>query len=106
MEEKNMAKTVELTQESQKEERQKLSYEQLNDACNQLFQQNQRLVKRNNELEQFLLNKRLEYLFKVISLEDNILKKSFSEEFITACAKEIEIALTITQSEDTTKNSD
>lgn len=106
MEEKNMTKTVELTQESQKEERQKLSYEQLNDACNQLFQQNQRLVRRNNELEQFLLNKRLEYLFKVISLEDNILKKSFSEEFITACIKEIEIALTITQSEDTTKNSD
>ena len=55
MEEKNGIKTVELKHTAKKDEPQKLSYEQLNDACNQLFQQNQRLVKRNNELEQFLL---------------------------------------------------
>lgn len=106
MEEKNGIKTVELKHTAKKDEHQKLSYEQLNDACNQLFQQNQRLVKRNNELEQFLLNKRLEYLFKVISIEEGISNKMFSKEFITACAKEIEEALTVTRSMETSKNSD
>ena len=48
------------------EEQKKLTYEQLNDACNQLWQQNKQLVKRNKELEQFVMNKRLDYLFKVL----------------------------------------
>lgn len=103
MEEMNKAKTVELNHTPKNDVRPKLSYEQLNDTCNQLFQQNQRLVRRNKELEQFLLNKRLEYLFKVISIEEDTSNKLFTKEFITACAKEIEEALTITEN---SKNSD
>ena len=106
MEEKNGIKKDKHKHTTKKEEHKKLSYEQLNDACKQLFQQNQRLVKRNNELEQFLLNKRLEYLFKVISIEEGISNKMFSKEFITACAKEIEEALTVTRNMETSKNSD
>ena len=106
MEEKNEIKTVELKHTAKKDEHQKLSYEQLNDACNQLWQQNRQLIKKTNELEQFAMNKRLDYLFKVISIEEGISNKMFSKEFITACAKEIEEALTVTRSTETSKNSD
>ena len=106
MEEKKVKEVKMKPIQGKNQTKQKLTYEQLNDACNQLFQQNQRLVKRNNELEQFLLNKRLEYLFKVISIEEGISNKMFSKEFITACAKEIEEALTVTRNMETSKNSD
>lgn len=74
------------------EEQKKLTYEQLNDACNQLWQQNKQLVKRNKELEQFVMNKRLDYLFKVLECS-----KEFSSDFIRNCASEIEEAMTIPQ---------
>lgn len=74
------------------EERKKLTYEQLNDACNQLWQQNKQLVKRNKELEQFVMNKRLDYLFKVLECS-----KEFSSDFIENCASEIEEAITVPQ---------
>lgn len=70
----------------------KLTYEQLNDACNQLWQQNSQLVKRNRELEQFAMNKRLDYLFKVLEFG-----KDFSSDFVGNCASEIEEAMTIPQ---------
>lgn len=74
------------------EEQKKLTYEQLNDACNQLWQQNKQLVKRNKELEQFVMNKRLDYLFKVLECS-----KEFSSDFIENCASEIEEAITVPQ---------
>lgn len=75
-----------------KEEKQKLTYEQLNDACNQLFQQNKQLSLRNRELEQFLMNKRIEYLFKV--MEFNTL---FHSDFVVSCVEELEEALKLPQ---------
>ena len=74
------------------EEQKKLTYEQLNDACNQLWQQNKQLVKGNKELEQFVMNKRLDYLFKVLECS-----KEFSSDFIGNCASEIEEAMTVPQ---------
>ena len=74
------------------EEQKKLTYEQLNDACNQLWQQNKQLVKRNKELEQFVMNKRLDYLFKVLECS-----KEFSSDFIENCTSEIEEAMTVPQ---------
>lgn len=76
------------------EETKKLTYEQLNDACNQLAQQNMQLKGRNRELEQFVMFKRLDYLFKVLELSDK-----FSEQFVTASAKEIEDAMTLSKEE-------
>lgn len=70
----------------------KLTYEQLNDACNQLWQQNKQLVLKNKELEQFIINKRFDYLFKVIEH-----KEVFSSEFVKDCTKEIEDAINSTQ---------
>lgn len=68
----------------------KLTYEQLNDACNQLWQQNRQLVARTKELEQFAVNKRLDYLFRIVENS-----KMFSDDFIENCINEIEEAMTI-----------
>lgn len=81
------------------EEQKKLTYEQLNDACNQLWQQNRQLVQKNKELEMFAMNKRLDYLFKVLEHS-----KEFSSDFIINCVNEVEEAMTIPQNtEDTNK---
>lgn len=81
------------------EKQQKLTYEQLNDACNQLWQQNQMLTKRNKELEQFNMFKRLDYLFKVLEFKD-----TFSVDFVGDCVNEIEEAMTIPQTSDKEEN--
>lgn len=75
-----------------KPEGSKLTYEQLNDACNQLWQQNKQLVQRNRELEGFAMNKRLDYLFKCLEYS-----KMFSSDFVVSCTAEIEEAMTIPQ---------
>jgi hypothetical protein len=74
----------------EKKENKKLTYEQLNDACNQLLQQNQQLAGRNRELESFVMFKRLDYLFKV--LEHTTM---FPNAFLISCANEIKEALTV-----------
>lgn len=92
MEEKK-TKTVEM-QASKKDAttgaQQKLTYEQLNDACNQLFQQNQQLIKQVRELNIVNAFRRLDYLFKVLEHPEN-----FSADFIGSCAQEIEDSMTI-----------
>jgi SAM-dependent MidA family methyltransferase len=91
MEEQKKTKVVNM---GTKQAGKKLSYEQLNDACNQLLQQNRQLAIQNKQLEQFAMNKRLDYLFKVIEFS-----KEFTSDFVGNCASEIEEALTITQEE-------
>lgn len=94
MEEQNKAKQINMNGSENKSEnkQQKLTYEQLNDACNQLWQQNKQLVARNRDLEAFAMNKRLDYLFKVLELSNQ-----FSSDFVGNCAVEIEQAMTIPQ---------
>ncbi len=94
MEEQNKAKQINMNASTGKSEtkQQKLTYEQLNDACNQLWQQNKQLVARNRELETFAMNKRLDYLFKVLELSNQ-----FSSDFVRNCSSEIEQAMTIPQ---------
>lgn len=87
-------KTKVLNMKGEEQESKKLTYEQLNDACNQLWQQNKQLAARNRELEQFAINKRLDYLFKVLEYS-----KEFSSDFVGSCASEVEEALTITKEE-------
>lgn len=97
MEKSNKAKTVNIGNES-KVESKKLTYEQLNDACNQLWQQNKQLVSRNRELEQFALNKRLDYLFKVLELSSK-----FTSDFVVNCSNEIEEIMTVPQEPEETE---
>lgn len=68
---------------------QKLTYEQLNDACQQLFQQNQYLVRQLKEANMTNVFRRLDYLFKVV---DN--HHVFDEDFVDQCVHEIQEALT------------
>lgn len=93
MEEQKKAKAVSMNITGKKgEETKKLTYEQLNDACNQLWQQNKQLSVRNRELESFVMNKRLDYLFKVLEFSNK-----FSSDFIVNCVSEIEEAMAIPQ---------
>ena len=94
MEEQNKAKQINMNVNENKSEnkQQKLTYEELNDACNQLWQQNKQLVAKNKELETFAMNKRLDYLFKVLELSNQ-----FSSDFVVNCSSEIEQAMTIPQ---------
>lgn len=94
MEEQNKAKQIKMNVSAGKSEnkQQKLTYEQVNGACNQLWQQNKQLAARNRELESFAMNKRLDYLFKVLELSNQ-----FSSDFVGNCASEIEQAMTIPQ---------
>lgn len=87
-------KTKTLNMKGEETQEKKFTYEQLNDACNQLLQQNRELVMRNRELEQFVMNKRLDYLFKVLEFS-----KEFSSDFIGNCASEIQEAMTLPQEE-------
>lgn len=94
MEEQKKSKVVNMKgAEGQKKE--KLTYDQLNDACYQLWQQNKQLAMRNRELEQFMMNKRLEYLFKVLELHD-----MFSSDFVVSCVNEIEEGMTLEPDKD------
>ena len=103
MEEQSKAKQINMNASAGKSEvkGQKLTYEQLNDACNQLWQQNKQLVVRNRELETFAMNKRLDYLFKVLELSNQ-----FSSDFVVNCAREIEQAMTIPQDMEEHKKED
>ena len=103
MEEQNKARQINMNASAGKSEtkQQKLTYEQLNDACNQLWQQNKQLVARNRELETFAMNKRLDYLFKVLEFSNQ-----FSSDFVVNCSSEIEQAMTIPQNIEEHKKED
>lgn len=75
---------------------QKLTYEQLNEACSQLFQQNQYLTKQVRELSAYNAFKRLDYLFKVLELAD-----VFNDAgFVGSCIDELKQALTMKEESD------
>lgn len=74
-----------------KEKPQKLSYEQLNDACSQLFQQNQYLTEQLRKASLFNQFKRLDYLFKIVELAD-----TFKDaDFVNTCIDEIKDTILI-----------
>lgn len=88
MEEKK-TKAVRKTARTKKEGQQKLSYEELNNVCAQLFQQNQYLTKKVSELGNTNMFKRLDYLFKVVELAS-----AFKDaDFINNCIDEIKEAM-------------
>lgn len=75
----------------------KLTYEQLNDTCNQLLQQNQQLYRQLKEVDMANMFKRLDYLFKVVE-NANTFKDG---DFLNSCMDEIKEALTIPREEAT-----
>lgn len=79
-----------VSKKAQPEKQQKLTYEQLNEVCGQLFQRNQQLEARVKALEMENAFKRLDYLFKVLDYPN-----AFHGDFVGDCRDEIENALTI-----------
>lgn len=69
---------------------QKLSYEQLNEACAQLSQQNHYLGIQLQQAQANLMSKRLDYLFTVLNYKD-----LFDSDFVIECTDEIKEALQI-----------
>lgn len=92
MEEKKNAKVVKLDttkKEDVKPEGKKATYEELNNYCMQLFQQNRQLVEKLRERDMENLFKRLDYLFLILRN-----KECFDAEFLGNCIDEIKTALT------------
>lgn len=91
----------------QQEHPQKLSYEELNQACaemsQQIQQQNkfiQQLRMQMQQMEFMLQNKRMDYLFKVLEIGSPV----FSDSFIESCATEVQESLTIPKDEEGESN--
>lgn len=102
MEEKNKTKLVSINSNAkpaQKEEK-KATYEELNNYCMQLFNQNKQLMAQLQEKEMFSLFKRLDYLFLVLKN-----KECFSSDFVGDCVLEITTALSVPE-DDNEKTSD
>ena len=93
--------------ETNNSEEQKLTYEQLNDACadmsQQLQNQNayiQRLHKQMQQMEYILQSRRMDYLLKVVELGNKSTGTfCFNGDFVTSCIKEIEESLIIPEDE-------
>ena len=107
MEEKIGSKEVKMS--SSKNQPQKLSYEELNQACaemsQQIQQQNkyiQQLHKQMQEMNFMLQNKRMDYLFRVteIANRSNVSEYAFAKDFVENCIAEIQESLTIPQQEE------
>ena len=92
----NQNKTVNMTgNEVKKEETKKISYEDLQKAAGQLYQQNQQLIARCKQYEEQMqrLNNvevRLHYLFEVLDKGSY-----FDNDFIDICVNEIKEIMTI-----------
>lgn len=83
-----------------KQNKQPLTYEQLNDVCQQLFQQNQQLRERISELDNVTMFKRIDYLFKVVEFAS-----TFKDpDFVNSCMDELKEALTV--NEENTKDTE
>lgn len=113
MEEQNKNKEIKLNTEeySNKEDApvaksEKLTYEQLNNACVQLSQENQYLKQQLNQASRVLNTfNRLDYLFRVVECDHNNKSNSvsFSAEFVEMCIKEIQDTMTLPEEEDKDK---
>jgi hypothetical protein len=95
MEEKKLksaeVKPINGASQDNKETKQRLSYEQLNQVCSELYQQNQNLMKQLEYVNQTAMFKRLDYLFMVLKYE-SVIK---DPDFVNSCIAEIKDAIII-----------
>lgn len=106
--EKNGSKEVKMNVSTKQP--QKLSYEELNQACaemsQQIQQQNkyiQQLHKQMQEMNFMLQNKRMDYLFRVVEIANrsNVSEYAcFAKDFVENCITEIQESLTIPKQEE------
>lgn len=82
--------------EEKKNEKKKLSYEELENVCHQLSEQSQTLYRKLQEANMTNMFKRLDYLFAVIENGD-----AFPESFVKQCVDEVVTSMTIPEEEKT-----
>ena len=87
-----------------KDEPKKYTYEELNNICNQQFQQMREMAGRIQQLEFAVNEKRLSYLFKVIEMSNKSSVYHFSEKFVSSCVAEVEEALSLIEEESQKEN--
>lgn len=90
------------------ENKQKLSYDELNKICMDLSQQNQqmntyiqKMHQQVNQMSAALQTKRMDYLLKILELSVNL--SVFEQAFIQCCANEVVESMTIPEDEETKK---
>ena len=94
--EENQSKTVNMTgKEVKKEESKKISYEDLQKAAGQLYQQNQQLIAKCKQYEEQMqrfnsIEVRLHYLLEVLDKGSY-----FDNDFIDVCVNEVKEIMTI-----------
>ena len=98
MEEKKLKKESKANTEQPQE--QKLSYEQLNNICSELYQQNQNLHRQLQQANMVNMFKRLDYLFMVLKYS-SVFKDA---DFVNACIDEIKDAIIVKPEEDVVEN--
>lgn len=97
---KEKAKVVNINTTGKKDAvNKKPSYEELNNYCMQLYEQNVQLVQKLRQADMENLFKRLDYLFKIIEFKD-----SFSKEFVKSCTDEIVQGMTPQEAPEVTKD--
>lgn len=81
------------TEENSKVQKEKkVSYEELNNYCIQLYNQNKTLIEQVKQKDMFNIFKRMDYLFQVLRYKD-----CFNNTFVETCAEEIQNALTVAE---------
>lgn len=98
MEKKNSPKQAEIRDmkgNTVSEEPKKMSYDQLNEVCGQLYQQNQKMARELQQMQAALMSKRMDYLFTVVGNADK-----FPQTFVEDCIAEIQEALRIPDEEE------
>ena len=109
-EQKNKAKEIKMqpnTQNQGNAEVQKLTYDQLKDAADKLWNENRYLRQQNAQLTQFANTvNRLDYLFRIVEIAHNNRSNSvsFASEFVEECIDEIQKAMVIPQENQTQDN--
>lgn len=72
----------------------KLSYDELENAANELLMQNQQMYNELQKANMANVFKRLDYLFKVVEFNT-----AFNTEFVNTCVAEIEEMMTIKEAD-------
>jgi hypothetical protein len=109
-EQKNKAKEIKMQPNIQNQGNagvQKLTYDQLKDAADKLWNENRYLKQQNAQLAQFANTvNRLDYLFRIVEIAHNNRSNSvsFASEFVEECIDEIQKAMVIPQESQTTEN--
>lgn len=85
-----MSEKKEIKMEVTPKEKEKLSYEQLENVCHQLSEQSRSLYQRLQEANMTNMFKRLDYLFAVV---EN--REGFPKDFVDKCVKEIVDTMTV-----------